>query len=302
MSALLLLAGAALAGSGPWTLPPGHHNVYVGGDVGGFQNISNGAGGSFKLGTPIRGAQVLGAYTVGLAEGVDVEVVLPFERVWAVYSAYPVCVDGRPEGWCETTQGLGDAGLRVRFRLLDEGAYRPVTLSARLLARTGAAYANNRGRLTTLGDGQTDVGAGLAIGRTDASDGGRWYRMSASASYWYRFGVAEVDGRKAPADEISFGADVLASPVRWVGAGFAVYGFTRLGGLDLVDAEVGSLNGWVSLNAAQVRVGPVLAFYTDSDWTFFSSVVFTAASRSSPKDLTSVSVGVGRYFRKKGDP
>jgi hypothetical protein len=298
VSVLLLLAGAALAGSGPWTLQPGHHNVYVGADYGGFREISNGNGGEITLGTPIRGGQVLGAYTAGIADGLDVEVVVPVERAWATQSTSSFCLDGRPPRWCATTTGLGDVGLQLRYRLLDEAAYRPVTLSVRLLGRSGAAYARQRSRLTTIGDGQTDVALGLAIGRTDVVDG-RWYRVSASTSYWYRFGVGQVEGRKAPADEISFGADAIGSPVRWVGVGVALAGFNRLGGVDLTEADIGSDNAWVGLDAAQVRVGPKLAFYTDSGWTFFSSVMFTAATRNSPRDLVSVSVGIGRYIRPR---
>lgn len=299
MSALLLLAGAALAGSGPWTLPAGHQNVFVGGDYGAFRNIANGSGGSARLGSALRHVQLHGVYTVGLVEGFDVEVLLPYERAWATAPETGFCVEDRPGDWCDTTQGLGDASLMMRLRLLDEGSYRPITASVRIMARTGAGYASQRSRLTTLGDGQTDVGAGLAVGRTGASGGGRWYRVSAASSYWYRFGVGRLDGKKIPADEISFGLDVIGSPVRWFGLGGSIGGFTRLGGVALTEAEIGSPNAWVSLDAAQVMAGPELAFYTDNGWTFYGTARFTLASRSSPRDLTMGSVGIGRYIRRR---
>ncbi|MFK7930686.1 MAG: hypothetical protein AB8H79_21045 [Myxococcota bacterium] len=293
----VLFAAFAGAGTGPWTLDAGEHNAYVGVDYGQFQTIGRPGQDAAKLQTGLNAAQVTGVWTAGIIDGVDMELVVPLKRAWATDDRTSFCVQSRPDDWCEPTQGVGNVGLHFRGRLLSEDNFRPITLSARLGLRTGAAYAGQRGRLTTLGDGQTDLGAGLSIGRTGTA-GKAWYRVSMAADYWLRFRLATTDGRRVPGDELAAGVDALGSPVPWLGMGVSAAGFHRLWGVGLGDVRLGDRDAWVSLAASHVRVGPKVAFYTKNHWTFFSTVQFTAAAKNAPSDMIWGTVGVGRFFRK----
>lgn len=293
----LLWAVTAWAGPGPWILEPGEHDVYLGAETGRFRRVGT-SGGPIKLGTALHTAQLSGVWTVGLAKAVDLQVLVPVEAAWVADPDAGFCVSDRPEAWCAPTSGLGDVAARLQLRLLDERSYRPVTVSLRASARTGAAYAGRRTRFTTLGDGQTDLGAGLAIGR-GGSRGDHWYRVAAAGQYWLRLGVGQIDGRKVPADEIGFGTDLMASPVRWIGLGAAVSGFHRLRGLPLAQADIDGPLNWVSLAATHVRAGPQVALYTESRWTVFSTVQVSVYARNTPSDGVSVTIGVGRSFRRR---
>lgn len=301
MILLSLVSSLATAGTGPWTLDSGDHNVYVGGTYSQFRNIGRPGADPARLGTGLNSAELVGVWTGGVVDGLDVEFVLPFKRAWAGEVRVPFCVQGRPDDWCAPTGGLANVGVHLRLRLLDERAFRPVSVSGRLGLRSGASYADRRGRLTTLGDGQTDLGAGIAIGRTDTV-GKAWYRVSAAADYWLRFKLAEVDGRRMPGDEVAAGIDAMGSPVPWVGIGASASGFHRLWGVSLGEITLGDRDAWISLAATHVRFGPKLAFYTSNNWTFFSTVQFTAYARNTPSDMTLVSAGIGKYFKKKPDP
>ena len=297
-----MLGLAAFAGTDPWTLQPGHHDLRVGVEYGGYRTLAERNGETLSVGTPVRAVEVFGIYRVGLIEDLDVELVLPYETVWVQRSAYPICRGDRPEGWCDLSHGVGDISATVRYRLLDETQYRPVSFTALLMAQTGAAYAGQRGRLSRLGDGQTDLGIGFVLGRTGASETGRWYRVFADVGYFYRFGVGQIDGKKAPADELRFGADLQAAPARWFGVGAQIRGFNRLGGIDLFETELGTDNAWVALDALHVQAGPKISLYTDNGWAMYTSFLFTAVAINSPKDLASISFGIGKQVRARRKP
>jgi len=304
ISLLLALAQPAIAGSSPWTLPRGHHNVFLGGELGGYGKIPNAQGDPVALSTRVGAAKVFGTYGIGLANGFDVELLLPFERAWVANEDGGFCSGGaRPDDWCQATAGLGDVALTARIRLLDEASYRPFTVTARVVARSGQAYASSRHRLTSLGDGTNDVGAGLSVGRTGASKGGAWYRLSLASDFWYRFAVGQVDGNKVPANEVSANIDAIGSPVFWLGLGASAAGFHRLGGAPLSSpaTPIGHPLTWVGLRASQVRVGPTVALYSLDGWTLFTNASFTAWSKSAPTDITSFTLGVGRYIGGKDE-
>ena len=291
----LLLGSLAAAGQAPWALDPGEHNVFVGVDVGRFERVGT-ADGPRTLGTPVLAAQLTAVWTTGLTEQIDMELILPVRAVWAAKPDAAFCTASRPDGWCATTVGVSDLQVRGRVQLLDEERYRPLSVALHGAVSTGALYGPARSRLTTLGDGTTDLALGGSVGRT-GTVGRAWYRVSAGGSYRYRFGLARVDGRKVPADEVGGEVSAMASPVPWFGLGASLSGFHRLRGESLAQVDIAGPNAWIRLAASHVRLGPQLAAYSRDGWTVFATVQMSAFARNTPSDGVGALVGVGRTVR-----
>lgn len=299
MGLLGLLVGAALAGDGPWTLGPREHNVFVGADYYRYSKLDPGEGEARDLPSPLTAAGLTLDWTLGLREGVEAEIKIPYESVRADNEESSGCTSG-PAGWCSPTAGLGDVGANVKVRLVNELYGSPVSVAANAGFRSGEAYAKTRGRLTTLGDGQTDVGGGLSVGRTDVLGPG-WYRVSAAGGYWYRFSNSELEGEKVPADEVAGSVSLLIAPHPSFALGPAAHGFWRLGGQDI--DEVGADDfAWpdlsASLAAAQVQVGLKLGLFAQKGGPTFSlTVLRTAYAKNNPADTLVLSAGLGWFFK-----
>lgn len=293
----LLAIQAALAGDGPWTLAPGEHNAFVGIDYYRYANIDAG-GQDAALPTGLTAAGLTGVWTFGVRDGVDAELKVPYERVRANDPEAEGCVTDRPADWCKTSAGLGDLGGQLKVRALNELYGPPVTLSVNLGFRSGEAYAARRGRLTTLGDGQTDVGFGLSSGRTDVLGQG-WYRAGADLWYWRRFANAVERDHKIPADELSGAFAVLFSVWPSFAVGPAAHGFWRLGGVDVAEADFNDLDVWASLDARQIQLGGKLGVYSPSGGPTVSlTVLRTVLAHNNPSDTLVISAGLGWFLAR----
>lgn len=204
---LLLLIDVAQAGDGPWTLNSGEDSLFLGVSTFRYADFDDGTGNIRTLGDGVTATGAVGVFTTGLADGIEAEFVLPYERVRVNDRASDSCM-ARPADFCRPSAGIGDLSATVKFRLLNEAWRSPVTVSTALGARSGELYSNDRSRLTTLGDGQTDVGGGLSVGRSDLLGSRGWYRIGAWGWYWYRFPHAgDTWSTKVPADEIQYSAE-----------------------------------------------------------------------------------------------
>lgn len=296
---LTLLSSPAEAGGGPWTLNPGEHNVYVGLDYFRYRSFSRSGGSKDELDTGLTAAGVTGVWTIGMARDIEVELKLPFESVRANDPSVPGCREERPEDWCEPTANIGDLAASVKWRVVDELYESPVSVSVSAGFRSGEAYANRRGRLTTLGDGQTDLGAGLAVGKTGRIGRG-WYTSAVEAWYFYRFANNHLGGRKVPADEFAFSAEGLWAFHPRVAVGPAFFGFTRTGGVGLADIDYMSPDGWSSLMASQFKLGGKAAiFSTEGGPTVVLSALMTVHARNNPSDTLALGFGVGWFVPRK---
>ncbi|HCH66779.1 MAG: hypothetical protein CL927_02760 [Deltaproteobacteria bacterium] len=151
------------------------------------------------------------------------------------------------------TAGLGDVALRVKTRRIDQVHLLPVSVSGGWGIGTGEANSATRGRLTALGTGQTDFGGALTIGRTDVLGVGL-YRASGPVGDGYRVPHVTTPG-KVLADEIQYGVHGAWAPVSLVSVRPAACGFMRLGGAELAAADFSHVNGFASLDSAQVQAG-----------------------------------------------
>ena len=295
---LLLLIASALAGDGPWTLGPRENNVFLGLDYYRYSELDPGDGSTAPLPSPLTADAITGVWTFGLREGVEGELKVPYESVRADEPQSSACT-GVSASFCKPTSGIGDLGGEIKVRALNELYGPPLTVALSAGFRSGEAYADERGRLTTLGDGQTDVGLGASLGRTDVLGKG-WYRVGFSGWYWYRFGNGTFAGHKVPADELSGSFAAMVAPVSSFALGPALSGFWRLGGVDVPDAVLTDINGFDSLNARQIQVGGKLGVYaTNNGPTFSLTVLRTVYAHNNPSDTLVISAGIGWFFRPK---
>ena len=303
LAAVLAVPGIAEAGSGPWTLEARENNVYVGADYYRYGRFNGAGSQGTELATGITAAGLTGVWTMGLAYGIEAEGLVSFESVRPNQPADCPALGG-PD-FCEPTAGLGDIAARLKWRFVDEAYGAPVSMAVSGGVRSGEAYAAKRGRLTTLGDGQSDVGAGLSVGRTDSLGRG-WYRANLDLGYWYRFPNATIDGTKAPADEVGGAFDLMLSPHARFALGPSVAGFSRVGGqpFDVRTADFSNPDVWNSLAASQLKVGvKVGVFSVDNGPTVSITVLQTVLAANNPSDTLAVSVGVGQWLQaKERDP
>ena len=270
--ALALTGASALAGGGPWTLPAGARNLYVGTTQSRFSEIAGDMGPTDVGAVQATTLQAIG--TVGLLEGMEVELAVPWTRANHLEpSADPCDSVWRPSDFCTSSASLAPLQATLKGRLMDEGALQPVTLSAALSLRAGNTTAQYRDRLTATGDGQTDLGALLSVGRTGQVGSDGFYRLALTGGYYYRTALASPEGTKVPADQVELTVGGVVAPIRQVGLGPLVTGFHRLGGIDLSELKPDDPNGFPSLAASQVKAGGELWISGANDITLAISAL-----------------------------
>lgn len=298
LGVLLLAASTALAGGGPWTLPTGSRNLYVGTTQTRFSNITSGDD-SIDVGT-VQATTLQAIGTIGLLEGIEAELAVPWTRANHLEPALDICQSTqRPSDFCQSSASLAPLQFTLKGRLLDEGALRPVTLSTAVSLRAGNTTAQYRDRLTATGDGQTDVGLRASVGRTGGFRTNGWYRLAASAAYWYRTPLAVNDGQKVPADQVEFALGGVIAPTRRIGLGPLLTGFHRLGGIDLSETRPDDPNAFPALAASQIKAGGELAITGDQDITVSISALSAVWARNNPSDTRVISVGLGWYQKPR---
>ena len=294
---LVLMFGApARAGDGPWTLGERDRNVYLGVDYFRYANYRDGDGDSVPLSSGLTAAGVTVVATLGLAPGFEAELKVPYESVRVNRSEDDsICQSPPRKQWCAPSEGIGDVALQLKARIIEERFVNPVSASVFLGVRTGEAYSSERGRLTTLGDGQTDLGGGATVGKA-GSLGQGWYRTAVTGAYWYRFANFELKGSKVPADEVSFSITSTLAPWNRFGLGPVLYGFQRLDGVDMSELDPSHQDGWASLKAGQIQVGGELGVYARRGGpTVTFAVLNTIYARNNPADTLVVSMGIGWF-------
>ncbi|MBX2798656.1 MAG: hypothetical protein KTR31_13325 [Myxococcales bacterium] len=292
---LALTASPSLAGDGPWTLGVGQTNLYLGLDYFRYQSFRRPGAQMVQMGSGITATGATAVITRGLTRGTEVELRLPFERVRANDPESAFCTTEAPRtDWCQATAGLGDLMGIVKIRLMDEADFRPLSVAAGAMIRTGEFYSENRARLTTLGDGQTDIGAMVSIGRTQQWSSAGWIRASTSAAYWYR--LPHANAPKVPADEIAGDLNVLLSPNGSFAIGPTASYFFKLGGEDLDPALLQSINGFASLRGSQLKAGGKLGLYGKNGLTLSVAAQYSVYAMNNPADTLAISVGMGWFM------
>jgi hypothetical protein len=258
------------------------HGVYVGANYSTFSNYVVGADeseGSLDSIDTILGRLLC---NTGLVDRVDIEVSIPVANV--------------SQGEKSNT-GLGNVDAAIKYRLLNESDGRPVSLSVYAGAGTGAAHRDSRGDMHNLGEGTTDVFAGLGVGRLGIWSQGQWWARF-NIQYRYRLALQTVDGQKIPADDIvdSFDAGLQVHPL--FGLAVSAHGFYRLGGYDIGEwpSDLDSDNKWAALDAGSLLAGGKLLVYATDFNTISLSMLRTVWAKNNPTDTLVVSAGATIYF------
>lgn len=294
-----LLSAAAWAISGTGTVGNGQLNVYVGVDAQRLERLHiQGADGAdaevIDVGegiSTLRG-KIIG--TLGMANGLDLEIGLPYEQVRANRSDAELCQSLGLEA-CRTSIGPGVISLNAKWRFLDEYAGPPISMSVALEGRIGMFTAEDRARITNRGEGTQDLGARLAISRINALGKG-YYFVGAEGTYHYRFPNTRTypnfrGDTVAPNSEIGGSLQAVIAP--WTAFGFGPIAdvLWRPGGLDFKELDLTDPDRLAALRVANLRLGGTVLFRTERNVSASLSVTHTIYAMNNPY-VTTVSAGV----------
>lgn len=289
----------AVAGGGPWVLGRGDQSLYVGLDS---QRISKltvtGDSGVSVVDVDARittfSAKAALAYGIGTR--VEVEGWLPWSRSWVARDDLFPC-GGLGLGECRTTEGVGVIEARVKALLVDELVGAPLSVSGGLHARFGGLTHATRARLTNLGEGTTDLGGFVSVGRIGGLGRGYW-SGHADASGFYRIPntrtYPQADGsRAAPGGDFLFNSDLLLTPTAGyeVSFGPTVSVFWRPFGVNWDEVDFSDPDRFAALRVLSPRVGGKLIVRDGAKVAFSLSALQTVAPVNNPSPFT-VSVGV----------
>ena len=285
-----LIAATASAGSGPWVLGQGHHNVYLGTESQQYTTYRvEGEDRELGDGFSTFGAQAIVGF--GLSSRIEAEARLPWYRTRALDTSNDLCVDSR----CKASQGVGAFELGVKALVLDELYGPPVSVSAGLELRQGELTARTRDRLTNLGEGTVDVGGALCVGRAAGLGETGVYAVSAKLGYRYRLPVDELDGDPVPGAEYHTQVDAVAGTAS-VSGGPSLLGMWRPSGVGFDEVDKSDPDWLGSLSVSSVLAGGKLLIAGDSHYvTLALSAYHSVAASNNPSDLWVLGVGVGFY-------
>lgn len=290
--------GAANAGSGPWVVGDGQGTLYVGAEaqhlsklavtIDGERNVVDVAEGLNTFG-------VKGIASVGLGSRFEVQALVPWYDVSVSRPDHPLCGALGLDA-CRATRGVGVIEARVKGLLLDEYFGAPVSLALGGELRAGHLTGATRERITNRGEGTTDLGGFLTVGRTGSLGDGFW---SAWVEGGGRYRVPNTDtfplgtgDTSAPGAELTFATQLLAGPGTRLAVGPSLYGLHRPGGLDYGQVDLTDVDRFAVLSITNLRVGGTAVVRASADLAATVSVLGTVASRNNPTDTVTVSVGL----------
>ena len=319
----LLMAAVAWAGSGPWVVAQGDQYVYLGSEAQRLTKLAQssgsyaddvldvGAGGPItEAGAGVSTFGVKGIVTYGLLPRAELELAVPYYRVRFNRQDDYLCTDVLGPSACEANKGVGILTARAKVLLLDE-LYGPVvSLAVGPELRHGDFTAPERGQITNLGEGTTDLGAFASLGRTGAFGAQGAWSTFVELGVRNRLPTASIttttnaDVGAVPGDEIWATWESLVGNITW-GAGPTLSYYNRPQGIDfedlLADPElVGDDERFASLRVLSMQAGAKLVVRSEERVSFSASLSRTLYAENNPADLLSVGAGVSvRNFGRR---
>ncbi|TNE92632.1 MAG: hypothetical protein EP330_01420 [Deltaproteobacteria bacterium] len=299
MAAALSLATPAMAGSGPWVLGRGDQSLYVGLDSQRIDKLIATIDGErqvIDVDARITTFTAKAGLTYGLGTRVEVEGWVPWSRAWVARDDLGPC-GALGLGECRTTQGVGVIEGRLKLLLVDELTGSPVSVATGAHARFGGLTHETRARLTNLGEGTTDLGGFVSVGRIGGLGSGYWsghldvtglYRIPNTRT----FPQAEGD-LSAPGSDFQFASDVLFAPMSAADVSFgpSVSVYWRPFGLDFGEVDASDPDRFGALRVLAPRVGGKIIVRDGAKAAFSASVLQTVAPVNNPNTFT-VSMGI----------
>ena len=303
MSIWLYLLSPALAGSGPWTLSEGTSSVYVGIYNERLERLAGAEGARATSVVDVDdGIETTGFSTVfshGVRDDVELELDVGWTRVAANRRGGAVCSSLGPTT-CRTTTGLAPLRLQAKWQVLDEFRNAPFTLSLGAAARFSQWTSATRDRITNLGEGTTDYGPTLAVGRSGPLGQGYW-SANLDGQWLYRQpNVVDADP-PVPGSETSVDFALFAGTRAWWSIGPTVSYWERPRGIDLDELlsspELASdMDRFARLRARTVRVGGKLLVRSSEQTTLVVGAWATPVAVNNPM-VMGLSAGASFYPR-----
>ena len=316
----LSTGGAAHAGGGPWVVGDQRTSLYTGTEVQRLTQLavatgSNATDDLIDVGSGITTFGVQGIASYGLLPRVELEGQVPWYRVFFNRPDDPLC-DALGLSACAPSQGLGVLRGRIKALVLDELYGAPLSAAVGGELRVGTFTAPDRAQLTNRGEGTTDLGAFLSLGRGGGLGAEGSWSVYTDAGWRHRLNNTELNGYDGSTTLDADGVEVLAPTGDTVSApGDELYGEVQLFlGPNLI-WSVGPNFTWL-LRPQGVNVEDSLAYYAaDRDRlsalaieayqvggkallragdraTFSAGVLRTLFAVNNPADVLTVSVGL----------
>ena len=300
MSLLTLLLGAslALAGSGPWVVGNGKASLYVGAESQRITRLAvtvDGNNDVIDVAQGISSFGVKGIATLGITNRVEVEVGIPWWSVRANRTDDPLC-DALGLEACEPTQTVGVLTARSKVLLLDEYFGSPLSLSLGGELRYGDFTAPTRARITNAGEGTTDIGPYVSVGRVGSFRGKGYVSGFVESGWRYRFPTtrafpdADQGDQPAPLPETWVALEALAGPSNRVYFG-PVFTFLYRDGLDWGEVDLTDPDRLAALRVLTARLGGSVVVHNGGNLSLVATALQTIAKRNNPNTL-SVNLGV----------
>jgi hypothetical protein len=297
----------AIGGSGPWVVGEGAASLYLGAEVQQFSRLRIDPGEAGVVEDVAEGVATFGLKaigSIGLSPRAEIQLALPW------YQAYAHRVDAAPcadlgLGACRTTTAVGVLEARAKVLLVDEFFGAPLSFAVGPELRVGAFTHGTRQRITNIGEGTTDVGLFLDVGRTGAVGSWVWstyleglgrYRIPNTESYPNHVGT-----NVAPGSEVGGSVEVLLGPSPFVSFGPASHALYRPTGLEWEELDFGDPDRFAALRIANVRVGGLVVVRNRGDVSGSLSILRTVGAYNNPTDTWIVSLGIqvnGRLRRR----
>ena len=261
---LAILLNSAFADA----LPQGVQSVYTGVSYGTWSAFES-KGNKNSLPQNAAVSQVLShtQYTYGIQDGIDLSLSIPVSHVSV------------STGMVDAVTGIGQLGLASNIDLWQKDS---LSLTGQFALSTGSLHAKDRGKLTNIGDGSTQVRAGVTVGQQWSIGSGYAY---AGARGWYVFKIPSTFDfdPKYPADDVTYGI-YIGGGNKGYQASIFVDGFMRLNGVDYpAPASVASMEGFTALKASQMKVG-INDSISWKDWTLSGYIATSVLAKNNPMD------------------
>ena len=295
------LAGtaSAWAGSGPWVVGNGQASLYVGADSQRITRLAitvDDERDVIDVGQGLTSFGVKGIASLGITNRAEVEVQAPWWTVRANRPDEALCGALGLQA-CATTTTVGVITAKTKVLLVNEYFGSPFSLSVGTELRYGDFTAPTRARITNAGEGTTDLGPTVAIGRV-GSIGSAYVLAQTELGWRYRFPTTRAypdvprGTRAAPLPESWANLEMLAGPSNKIVVG-PTFNILYRNGLDWGDLDLSDPDRLAALRILTARLGATVILHNDGDLALVGTIMQAVAARNNPNTL---SVGVGVSF------
>ena len=298
---LLALTAPAHGGNGPWTLGDGDISMYGEAQYQQWQRAAGATGEAMSIGNRVLLTRLNAGFSYGLLPGVEIEGKLGLAISTTSDPSLGLCA----EFSCKSLTGVLPIEAKLKWQILDEISGPPISLAIAATTRMGAHTAGDRHRITSYGEGTTDFGGLLSIGRAGGL-GSIGYAIWADIQYRHRVPVGiplapDATGSEIgaiPADEIVLITDWMLLVTNQISIGPTLDFLYRIDGTTLAEMSPLQRDSIASLQAKVLKVGAKAGIRSSTNTAINIAFLYTVYARNNPSDLFLLSVGVSGFKPK----